>query len=93
MWVVEGEVGEEGEEVWVGGGDAGGIVEGGDGADGDGGCGGVGAGIVLWMGQYTRWYASMRESYLNTSTYCDVAEIVPYIRSWERCWGHWHRCS
>jgi hypothetical protein len=33
LGVVEGEVGEEGEEVWVGGGDAGGVVEGGDGAD------------------------------------------------------------
>ena len=44
---MEGYGGEFGEEVGVGGGDAGGVVERGDGADGDWGGGGVGACVVL----------------------------------------------
>lgn len=47
--VVEGKVGEQREEVRVGCGDAGGVVEGGDGTDGDRGGGGVGACVVLWV--------------------------------------------
>jgi hypothetical protein len=47
--VLQGDVGEHGEEVRVGCCDAGGVVEGGEGADGDGGYGGggEGAGVVL----------------------------------------------
>jgi hypothetical protein len=92
---LERESGKEGENVGVVGGNAGSIIQGGNGADG-GRCGRrsvAGAGIVLgYLSAKPSKYAGVWPTNLNAPADDDFFEDERRVRRGQGSWGHWLAC-